>query len=80
MALGTTALVSEFKSDYGIQYRITIFDEEEAFVNSTPFTVDSNGFILNYKGKGKERYDTMKESTLEVGMYYGATGTAKSFI
>lgn len=80
MALGTTALVSEFKSDYGIQYRIKIFDEEEAFVNSTPFTVDSNGFILNYKGKGKERYDTMKESTLEVGMYYGATGTAKSFI
>jgi len=80
MALGTTALVSEFKSDYGIQYRIKIFDEDESLSTSTPFTVDSNGFILTYKGKGKERYDTMKESTLEVGMYYGATGTAKSFI
>tara|TARA_R100001460_G_scaffold50092_1_gene88411 strand:+ start:2180 stop:4207 length:2028 start_codon:yes stop_codon:yes gene_type:complete len=80
MALGTTALVSEFKSDYGYQYRIKIFDEDGTFSSSTPFTVDSNGFILNYKGKGKERYDTIKESTLEVGMYYGSTGTAKSFI
>ncbi len=81
MALGTTPLKSEFKSDFGIQYRIKIYDSTNALGNSeVPFTVDSNGFTLTYKGKGKERYDTMKESTLEVGMYYGSTGTAKEFI
>ena len=81
MALGTTPLKSEFKSDFGIQYRIKIYDSTNALGNSeVPFTVDSNGFTLTYKGKGKERYDTIKESTLEIGMYYGSTGTAKQFI
>ena len=81
MALGTTPLKSEFKSDAGVQYRIKIFDEETSLGNGqVPFTVDSKGFVLTYKGQGKERYDTIKESTLEFGMYYGETGTARSFI
>lgn len=81
MALGTIPLKSEFKSDQGHEYLIYIYDSTSALGNSqVPFVVDSQGFTLTYKGKGKERYDTIKESNLEVNMYFGASGTAKDFI
>ena len=47
MALGYILCDSEFKSDQGVQYKITIYDAEGSLDLDYPLTCGSDGFILN---------------------------------
>ena len=83
MALGTNFLRSEFQSNNGVYYRIDIFDSTDALGPSlSTFTVDDNGFTLTYKGKGKERYNPIKESNVDIGMMFnfGVVDKAQEFL
>ena len=62
MALGYILCDSEFKSDQGVQYKITIYDAEGSLDLDYPLTCGSDGFILNYDGKGKKRYNYIQAS------------------
>ena len=62
MALGYKLCESEFKSDQGVQYKITIYDAESAFDITNPLTCGADGFVLNYDGKGKKRYNYIQAS------------------
>ena len=71
MALGVNFLRSEFQSDNGTYYRIDIYDSTNALgPGLSTFVVDENGFTLTYKGKGRERYDPIKESNVTIGMFF----------
>jgi hypothetical protein len=62
MALGYILCHSEFKSDQGVQYKITIYDAEGSLDLDYPLTCGADGFILNYDGKGKKRYNYIQAS------------------
>lgn len=77
MALGTNFLRSEFQSNNGVYYRINIYDSTDALgPGLATFFVDDNGFTLTYKGKGKERYDNIKESNVTIGMFFDVDGAS----
>lgn len=77
MALGTNFLRSEFQSNNGVYYRINIYDSTDALgPGLATFLVDDNGFTLTYKGKGKERYDNIKESNVTIGMFFDVDGAS----
>ena len=80
MALGTVDLESEFYSENSILYKIEIYAETGGSGVGANFDLGPDGFILTYKGEGKQRYDPIKESTLEFEMYIPAgSGTAYNF-
>jgi len=62
MALGYILCHSEFKSDQDVQYKITIYDAEGSFDLDYPLTCGADGFVLNYDGKGKKRYNYIQAS------------------
>ena len=79
MALGTVDLKAEFKSENSIQYKIEIYAETGGSGVGVTFDLGPDGFILTYKGQGKQRYDTIKESTLEFEMYVVSSGSINNF-
>lgn len=64
MALGNPKYYSEFTSDQGVDYKITIYDEDWTAGVQYQFTL-MDGFKLTYDGRGKERYQAIKGSKLE---------------
>jgi hypothetical protein len=71
-------LYSEFKSDYGILYRIEIHDTQWLAV-ATEFNVDSRGFELTYEGETDDIVSPIVSSRLTFGAY-AANGTFETFI
>lgn len=69
MALGNERYRGEFKSDQGVYYRIKIYDSDYTGVTVNSFRCDSTGFKLTYKGEGDERYQPIKSSSINFGMY-----------
>lgn len=67
MALGTEFAFSEFTSDQGVTYKLSIYDSTSP-VGTTEFTVSGDGFVLTYKGQGDERYEPIKSSSVTFEM------------
>jgi hypothetical protein len=67
MALGTEFAFSEFTSDQGVTYKLSIYDSTSA-VGTTEFTCAGDGFVLTYKGEGDERYEPIKASSVKFQM------------
>ena len=67
MALGTEFAFSEFTSDQGVTYKLSIYDSTSP-VGTTEFTVSGDGFVLTYKGEGDERYEPIKASSVSFEM------------
>ena len=67
MALGTEFAFSEFTSDQGVTYKLSIYDSTSP-AGTTEFTCGGDGFVLTYKGEGDERYQPIKASNVEFQM------------
>ena len=69
MALGDLFAFSEFTSDQGVTYKLSIYDSEYSNPSvNHEFTCGGDGFVLTYKGEGDERYQPIKASNVEFQM------------
>jgi hypothetical protein len=73
--MAAVKLYSEFKSDQNKYYKIEIWDEDYAGTSPDAFTVDGNGFILDYKGLTDNIYSPIIGSSVSFGMYVNDTAT-----
>jgi len=73
--MAAVKLYSEFKSDKNKYYKIEIWDEDYAGTSPDAFTVDGNGFILDYKGLTDNIYSPIIGSSVSFGMYVNDTAT-----
>jgi hypothetical protein len=73
--MAAVKLYSEFKSDTNKYYKIEIWDEDYAGSSPDAFTVDGNGFILDYKGLTDNIYSPIIGSSVSFGMYVNDTAT-----
>lgn len=73
--MAAVKLYSEFKSDTNKYYKIEIWDEDYAGTSPDAFTVDGNGFILDYKGLTDNIYSPIIGSSVSFGMYVNDTAT-----
>tara|TARA_R110000765_G_scaffold29229_2_gene69890 strand:+ start:345 stop:2342 length:1998 start_codon:yes stop_codon:yes gene_type:complete len=76
MALGFTLCHTEFKSDQGVQYKITIYDAQSGFDLNLALTCGADGFVLNYDGKGKKRYNYIQASKVNFQLNIPSAGSA----
>jgi len=76
MALGFQLCHTEFKSDQGVQYKITIYDAESGFDLNLALTCGADGFVLNYDGKGKKRYNYIQASKVNFQLNIPNAGSA----
>lgn len=63
MALGNERFFAEFKSDQGVQYKLSIYDED--YIGATSEFVLADGFKLKYRGENAERYQAIKTSSVD---------------
>jgi hypothetical protein len=68
MALGDLFAYSEFTSDQGVTYKLSIYDSTYVAGANHEFTVGGDGFELTYKGEGDERYEPIKASSVSFEM------------
>ena len=73
--MAAVKLYSEFKSDTNKYYKIEIWDEDYTGSSPDAFTVDGNGFILDYKGLTDNIYSPIIGSSVSFGMYVNDTAT-----
>ena len=73
--MAAVKLYSEFKSDTNKYYKIEIWDEDYTGSSPDEFTVDGNGFILDYKGLTDNIYSPIIGSSVSFGMYVNDTAT-----
>ena len=75
MALGAVFAYSEFTSDQGVTYKLSIYDSTYG-AGSYEFTCGGDGFVLTYKGQGDERYQPIKSSSVTFEMNIPNTSSA----